>query len=71
VKLTIEIDDEVVARARRWAEGLGTSVEELVGEYLVRLADANADADEFERLSGLAQGDSRGWKFNREEIHER
>ena len=49
------------------AEALGTSVEELVREYLAGLADA----DEFERLSDLAHGDSRGWKFNREELHER
>jgi ethanolamine ammonia-lyase small subunit len=27
--------------------------------------------DEFERLSRESKGDSRGWKFNREEIHER
>ena len=28
-------------------------------------------AAEFERLSRLAHGDSKGWKFNREEIHDR
>jgi hypothetical protein len=33
--------------------------------------DLNEDALEFERLSNIAHGDSRGWKFNREEIHER
>jgi len=33
--------------------------------------DPNDDAAEFERLSRLAQGDSSGWKFNREEVHER
>jgi hypothetical protein len=59
----VEIDDEIVARL----EALGMSVEELVREYLVGLADS----DEFERLSKMADGDSRGWKFNREEIHER
>ena len=30
-----------------------------------------ADAEEFETLSRQARGDSGGWKFNREEIHER
>lgn len=63
----VEIDDEVVARMRRRAQALGMSVEQLVQEYIGRLADA----DELERLSMLADGDSRGWKFNREEIHER
>jgi antitoxin component of RelBE/YafQ-DinJ toxin-antitoxin module len=74
VNLTLSIDDEVIQDARRRAEALGTSVNQLVREYLEQLAgktDPNADAAEFERLSQVAQGDSRGWKFNREELHER
>jgi Family of unknown function (DUF6364) len=74
VNVTLSIDDEVVLRARRRADVLGTSVDQLVREYLEQLAgksDPNDDAVEFERLSKLAQGDSRGWKFNREELHER
>lgn len=61
-------------QARNHAEALGTSVNQLVREYLEQLAgkaDVNADAAEFERLSRIAQGDSKGWKFNREELHER
>ena len=53
---------------------MGTSVNQLVREYLEQLVgktDPNADAAEFERLSYLAQGDSHGWKFNRDELHER
>jgi len=34
-------------------------------------SDPAEDASEFERLSLRAEGDSRGWKFNREELHER
>jgi hypothetical protein len=74
VNLTLSIDDEVVLKARRRAEAIGTSVNQLVREYLEQLAgkaDPNADAEEFERLSRASQGDSRGWKFNREELHER
>jgi len=71
MRLTVEVDDEVLARARRTAEALGTTIEELVREYVIRRADADSNAEEFERLSKLANGDSRGWKFNREEIHER
>jgi hypothetical protein len=67
MKFTIFVDDEVMARVRRRADALGTSVEDLVREYLGGLGDADA----FEQLSGLSHGDSRGWKFNREEIHER
>lgn len=74
MNVTLSIDDEVILRARRRAEALGTSVNQLVREYLKGLAgksDPNEDAAEFERLSKLAHGDSRGWKFNRDELHER
>jgi hypothetical protein len=74
VNVTLSIDDKVIQRARRRAEALGTSVNQLVREYLEQLAgktDPNADSAEFERLSRLAQGDSRGWKFDREELHQR
>jgi hypothetical protein len=74
MNVTLSIEDEIILRARRRAEALGTSVNQLVREYLEQLAgksDPNEDAAEFERLSNLSNGDSRGWKFNREELHER
>ena len=74
MNVTLSIDDEVIQEARRRAEVMGTSVNQLVREYLGQLVgknDPNADATEFERLSHITQGDSRGWKFNREELHER
>jgi hypothetical protein len=74
MNVTLSVDDEIVRQARRQAEAMGTSVNQLVRDYLESLAgksDAEADAAEFERLSRLARGNSRGWKFNREELHER
>jgi hypothetical protein len=74
MNLTLSVDDEVVAKARQSAEALGTSVNQLVREYLERLAgktDHEAAAKEFVRLSRLGKGHSGGWKFNRDEIHER
>jgi hypothetical protein len=65
---------DMVEKARRRAEAFCTSVNQLVREYLEQLAgktNPNADAEEFERLSRASQGNSRGWKFNREELHER
>jgi hypothetical protein len=53
---------------------MGTSVNQLVRQYLEQLAgktDSKTDAAEFERLSREAQCSSRGWKFNREELHDR
>ena len=74
MNVTLSVDDEVIQEARRRAEALGTSVNQLVREYLEQFAgktDPNANAVEFERLSRSSQGNSRGWKFNREELHER
>jgi hypothetical protein len=74
MNVTLSLDEEIIRQARQQAEAMGTSVNQLVREYLERLAGrttSHADAAEFERLSRLAKGDSRGWKFNREELHER
>lgn len=74
MNLTLSVDDEVIQKARRNAEALGKSVNQLVREYLEELAgksDLAAALAEFDALSRNPQGNSRGWKFNREEIHER
>jgi len=74
MNVTLSIDDEVIQEARRRAEAMGKSVNQLVREYLEQLAgksDIKALAEEFRELTRNAKGDSRGWKFKRDEIHER
>ena len=74
MNITISVDDEILERVRRHAESIGKNVDQLVREYLEQLArkpSPQADADEWERLSREPKGNSRGWKFNRDEIHER
>jgi hypothetical protein len=74
MNITLSVDDEVVRKALQRAEQLGTSLNQLVRDYLEQLAgkpDTKRDAEEFERLSRLSNGDSKGWKSNREEAHER
>ncbi len=71
MNLTLSVDDEIVRLARKRAEALGTSVNQMVREYLEQVAgkrDPKAIAAEFVRLSRMSKGNSRGWKFNREEI---
>jgi hypothetical protein len=74
MNLTLSVDDEIVHLARKRAEALGTSVNQLVRDYLKQVAgksDDEALAEEFVKLSLEAKGNSNGWKFNRDEIHER
>ena len=74
MNVTLSVPDEIMQEARTRAETLGTSVNQLVREYLEQFAgksDLGAVADEFARLSRASQGSSRGWKFNRDELHHR
>jgi Family of unknown function (DUF6364) len=72
VNVTLSIDDQLVTRARKKAEALGKSLNQLIRDYLQTVAggdDPDRSIEEFKRLSG--HGDARGWRFNRNEIHER
>lgn len=72
VNVTLSIDEQLVARARKKAEALGKSLNQMIRDYLQTVAggdDAERSIEEFKKLSG--RGDSRGWRFNRNEIHER
>ena len=75
-KLTLVIDDEVLARARRRATANGTSVNALVSEYLASFAaedDAMAARRELvesaKRHSGSSGPSGRTW--TRDELYER
>ena len=74
MNLTLSVDEEVLQLARQRAEAAGKSVNQLVREYLEQLAgkrDSRQDAAAFEELSRRSRGNSKGWKFNREELHRR
>ena len=72
MNLTLSLDDHLVRRARKKAEALGKSLNQLIRDHLQTLAggdDPERSIAEFKRLSG--KGHSRGWRFNRDEIHRR
>lgn len=72
--ITFSVNEETLRNARRRADSMGKSVNQLVREYLEQLAgraNRNTLADELEAAWRHPQGNSRGWKFNREELHER
>jgi len=72
MNVTLSIDEQIVARARKKADALGKSLNQLIRDYLQKLAggdDPERSIEEFRSLSG--RGHSRGWRFDRNEIHER
>lgn len=72
MNITVSVDEQVAERARERATVMGKSLDQALQDYLHQLAgddDLERDLEYLERNSGL--GDSQGWKFNREEIHER
>jgi hypothetical protein len=72
MKITLSIDGQTVKSARRKAAALGNSLNQIFRDYLQRLAggdDPERSIEEFKALSG--SGNSRGWRFNRDDIHER
>jgi len=72
MNLTLSVDEKLVAEARKKADALGKSLNQLVRDYLQRLTggdDPERSINEFQSLSG--HGHSHGWRFDRNEIHER
>ena len=54
MNITLSADEELIRKARDYAAQRGTSLNQIIREYmeqLTRVADAGRNADEFERLA--------------------
>ena len=74
MNITLSVDERLVKRARKKANALGKSLNQLIREYLERLAgsdDAERDVTDMRQLSRQSRGRMRGWRFDRDELHER
>jgi hypothetical protein len=74
MNLTLSVDGRLIEEARKVAQSMGKSLNQLIREHLEELTsldDAERDAEELRRLSDEGGGRSQGWKFDRDEIHER
>ena len=76
--ITLSIEDEVIRKARLHADTRGTTVDQIMRDYLVELSrntemqiDLKKSSDEFVRLSKMSHGNSKGWKYDREEAYKR
>jgi CRISPR/Cas system-associated protein Csm6 len=73
MNLTLSIDDQTLARARQLAQQRGTSVNQMIRDFLESLtgADPRAVLAELEQLWREEEGDSGGWTWNRDELYDR
>ena len=74
MNVTLSIDEQLLARARDLAHERGTSVNQLIRDYLERLTGTSGPSDvlaQIERLWTEQEGRSGGWKWNREEVYDR
>jgi hypothetical protein len=74
MNVTLSVDDEVLARARRHADRTGTSLNQLVRDYLHELTarDApHAALTELEALWNEDPGSSGGRRWTRDSLYDR
>ena len=74
VNLKLSVDEQIVERARTTAAAMGLGLDQAVRDYLSELAGQSSletDIAQLKRLSLVAGGNRRGWRFNRGELHER
>ena len=78
--VTLDLDEEIVERARELAKRRGISLEELLGEYVrdatgqisrMQPGSGKEIAEELRRMWATSWGDSRGETWTRDELHER
>lgn len=74
MNLTLSVNERTVRKARKVAQSMGISLNQAVRRFLEELAGEDSvdrDIEELVELSSGSGGRSQGWRFNRDEIHER
>jgi len=74
VNVTVSLDDKLLERARKLAARRGISLNQMIRDYLSELTGELSPDEvvaDLEALWAESRGDSRGWRFNREELHDR
>lgn len=74
MNVTVSIEDRLLRRARAFARARGVSLNQLIRDFLEHLTSDSSPAtivEELDRLWAEHEGASRGWTFNRDELHDR
>lgn len=72
MNITLSIDEKLVERVREKLRATGRTLNQEIREHLQHIAgdhdDVERDVEEYVNRAG--QGNSDGWKWNRDEIYE-
>lgn len=71
MNITLSVDDHVVESARKTARAMGKSLNQVIRDYLQELASPGSREALIEELEALEDGDSGGWRFQRDELYDR
>ena len=72
MNITLSIDEQIAERAREKLRAVGKSLNQEIREHLQHIAgESEVERANAEFVKRCGQGDSQGWKFNRDEIYER
>ncbi len=72
--ITLSADEQVLDRARDAARTMGKSLNQVIRDYLEELAglqSPHGDVAEVIELSRTSGGHRQGWRFDRDQLHER
>jgi hypothetical protein len=74
MNVTLSLDEKLLERARKLAARRGISLNQMIRDYLAEVTGDPSPEELIEELDGLwasSRGDSGGWRFDREELHDR
>ena len=72
MNITLSIDEQIAERAREKLRSVGKSLNQEIREHLQHVAgEIEVERANAEFVMRCGQGNSNGWKFNRDEIYER
>ena len=74
MSVTLSLDDALLDRARKLAARRGISLNQMIRDYLSEVTGEPSPEQliaELDSLWAKSHGDSQGWRFDREDLHDR
>jgi predicted Co/Zn/Cd cation transporter (cation efflux family) len=70
VNITLAIDEQLVERAREKLRATGKTINQEIREHLEHIVGDNLERDLEGFRQRVGQGNSNGWKWDRDELYE-